>query len=84
VSDPASNVRTIYLGQFTQEHAEAIAAELEAGGIVWWAKAPGLFTQIWERGVRLFVDRARLAEAEAIAVRVLADDQAGGSPSGQS
>ena len=84
MSETAGNIRTVYLGQFTHEHAEAMAAEFEAAGIVWWAKVPGLFTVIWERDVRLFVDRARLAEAEAIAARVLADDQADGSASGQS
>jgi hypothetical protein len=66
------DVSTVHLGQFTNEHAEAIAAELEAAGIVWWYKAPGFLSAIWEHGVRLFVDRKRLAEARAIADRVLA------------
>jgi hypothetical protein len=79
----SDSVRTVHLGEFTHEHADAIAGELEAAGIVWWVKVPGLFTQIWERSVRLFVDRDRLAEAEAIAARVLAGDQPGGG-SGQS
>ena len=81
-----SDVRTVHLGQYTQEHAESIAAELEAAGIVWWYKAPGFLSQIWEHGVRLFVDRTRLEDAKAIADRVLAADQSGedgGSPSGQ-
>ena len=91
----ADDVRTVHLGQYTHEHAEAIAGELEAAGIVWWYKAPGVFSQVWERGVRLFVDRERIGEARAIAERVLAGppsdgtgsaDQTGGgdSPSGQS
>jgi hypothetical protein len=33
---PRDDVSTVHLGQFTHEHAEAIAAELEAAGIVWW------------------------------------------------
>ena len=70
------DVRTVHLGGFTHEHAEAIAAELEAAGIVWWYKVPGFFSQIWERSVRLFADRERLAEAEAIVARVLAGGQA--------
>jgi hypothetical protein len=65
----------VHLGQYTHEHADAIAGELEAAGIAWWYKAPGFLSQIWEHGVRLFVDRARLEEARAIADRVLAGDQ---------
>ena len=81
-----SDVHTVHLGQYTHEHAESIAAELEASGIVWWYKAPGFLSQIWEHGVRLFVDRTRLEDARAIADRVLAADQSGadgGSPAGQ-
>ena len=77
----ARDVRTVHLGQYTHEHAEAIAARLEAAGIVWWYKAPGPISVIWERGVRLFVDRDRLEEATAIADRVLGDDQPEGEGS---
>jgi hypothetical protein len=79
------DVRTVHLGQYTPEHAEAIAARLEAAGIVWWYKAPGFLSQIWEHGVRLFVDRRRLPEARAIADAVLAGGQSEGegSSSGQ-
>jgi hypothetical protein len=73
-----TDVRTVHLGGFTHEHAEAIAARLEEAEIAWWAKNPGFFTQIWEREVRIFVDRERLDEARAIAADVLAEDQAGG------
>ena len=69
--DRKKNVRTVHLGEFTHEHADEIAGRLEAAGIVWWAKVPGFFSQIWERSVRMFVDRERLAEAEAIAADVL-------------
>jgi hypothetical protein len=80
-----AHVRTVHLGQYTHEHAEEIAARLEAAGIVWWYKAPGYLSVIWERGVRLFVDRARIDEAKSIAEAVLASDQteAGGSSLGQ-
>lgn len=65
-------ITTVHLGQYTREAANEIAGELEAAGIVWWYKEPGFFSQIWEVGVRLFVDRARLDEAKAIAARVVA------------
>jgi hypothetical protein len=61
----------VYLGQFTHEHAEAIAAELERADIVWWYKQPGYISAVWEFGVRLFVDRERLDEAKEIVGRVL-------------
>jgi hypothetical protein len=79
------DVRTVHLGQYTHEHAEAIASRLEAAGIVWWYKAPGFLSQIWEHGVRLFVDRERLEEARVIADAVLGGDHSKGegSPSGQ-
>ncbi len=65
------DVRTTYLGEFTHEHAEKIAAELEARGIVWWFKQPGFISRVWEHGVRLFVDRTRLEECERIAAEVI-------------
>ena len=78
------DVHTVHLGAYTHAHAEAIAVQLENAGIVWWYKAPGFFSQIWERSVRLFVDRTRLEEAQAIADRVLAAQPDGdGSSSGQ-
>jgi hypothetical protein len=64
-------VTTVHLGQFTWEHANAIAGELERAGIVWWYKQPGYISQIWEQGIRLFVDREHLEEARQIAARVL-------------
>ena len=41
------NVTTVYLGQFTREHANTIAGELEEHHITWWYKEPGFFSQIW-------------------------------------
>ena len=67
------NVTTVHLGQFTRETANEIAGELESAGIVWWYKEPGFLSQVWEYGVRLFVDKERLAEARAIAERVSAE-----------
>jgi hypothetical protein len=66
----SERVSTVYLGQFTEEHAEAIAKALEEAGIVWWHKGAGrvakiLFAGDW--GVRLFVDQNRLEEAREIA-----------------
>jgi hypothetical protein len=78
VSEPKSyptdpGVITVHLGQFTRDHANAIAGRLEEAGIVWWYKEPGSISRLWEHGVRLFVDRDRLAEARAIVVTVLDD-----------
>jgi len=64
-------VSTVYLGQFTREHANAVAALLEEADIVWWYKEPGWLSAVWEFGVRLFVDRDRLEEARALARRAL-------------
>lgn len=66
-------VSTVHLGQFTWEAANDIAGALEDAGIVWWYKQPGFFSQIWEHGIRLFVDRERLDEAKEIARRVVAE-----------
>jgi hypothetical protein len=71
-------VTTVHLGQFTRETANEIAGELEKAEIVWWYKDPGWLSSLWEFGVRLFVDKKRLAEAEAIAERVVAE-RSGGS-----
>jgi hypothetical protein len=62
---------TVYLGQFTWEHANQIAEALEDAGIGWWYKSPGTVAYVLfsEWGVRLFVDRARLDEAKEIAAR---------------
>jgi hypothetical protein len=62
----------VYLGQFTHEHANEIAGELEEAGIAWWVKNPGTFAYVFlnEWGPRLFVDADRLDEARAIAERI--------------
>ncbi len=69
----AERVSTVHLGQYTRETANAIAGELEKARIVWWYKEPGYISQVWEFGVRLFVDKRRLAEAKAIAERISAE-----------
>jgi hypothetical protein len=66
-------VTTVHLGQFTWEHANEIAGELEGAGIAWWYKEPGPISRLWEHGYRLFVDRTRLDEARVIASRVLGE-----------
>jgi hypothetical protein len=73
------NVTTVHLGQFTRETANAIAEQLEEAGIVWWYKEPSWLASLWEYGVRVFVDKKRLAEAEAIVARVAAERAGGGS-----
>jgi hypothetical protein len=73
MSSEGDRVSTVHLGQFSRETANAIAGELEKAGIVWWYKEPGYISQVWEFGVRLFVDRRRLPEAKAIAERVSAE-----------
>jgi hypothetical protein len=65
-------VITIHLGQYTRETANEIAGELERAGIIWWYKEPGYISQVWEFGVRLFVDEVRLTEAKEIAERIVA------------
>lgn len=72
----SSRMTTVHLGQFSREAANEIAGELEGRGITWWYKEPGFFSQIWEFGVRLFVDRERLPEAKEIAERISARHQA--------
>ena len=64
------DVITTYLGQFDRVTANAIAGRLEAAGIVWWYKEPGIISVVWEFGVRLFVDERRLDEAKAIVEEV--------------
>ncbi len=80
MSGGEEKITTVHLGQFTRETANEIAGELEAAGIVWWYKEPGYISQVWELGVRLFVDRARLTEARSIADRITAERaESGGS-----
>lgn len=68
----SDKVSTVHLGQYSRPTANEIAGLLEKAGIVWWYKEPGYISQVWEFGVRLFVDRARLDEARDIAERVVA------------
>ena len=68
-----TQTRTTYLGQFSDDNAQAIVRELDTAGIVWWSKSSGRFAQIlfadsW--GTRLFVEEARLDEAREIAKRI--------------
>jgi hypothetical protein len=68
-----TELRTVYLGQFTQEHAEAIAAALEEAGIAWTYKQFGRLTKLFfagDWGVRMFVDAARVEDARTIVSRL--------------
>jgi hypothetical protein len=68
-----ARVSTTYLGQFTEEHAEAIAKALEEAGIVWWHKGSGRLVRFFfmaDWGVRLFVDKSRFDEAKDVVRRV--------------
>jgi uncharacterized LabA/DUF88 family protein len=72
-------VRTVQLGQFTDENADKVAEALEHAGIAWWFKQSGrwgrtLFLGEW--GTRLFVDASRLEEAREVARAVLGSDDA--------
>jgi len=67
-------VRTEELGQFTDEHAEDVAAALEGAGIVWWHKSSGRFTRLLSAGdwgTRIYVDVTRMDEARALAREIL-------------
>jgi hypothetical protein len=70
-----TGITTVYLGQFTWEHANRIAEALEEAGISWWVKNPGTFSfaLFMEWGPRLFVDKSRLAEARNIAAGIAPD-----------
>ena len=63
----------VYLGQFTWEHSNLIAEQLEKAGIAWSYKQAGAITRILSAGdwgVRLFVEKERLEDARRIAASV--------------
>ena len=65
--------RSAYLGQFTDEVANAIAGRLEDAQIGWSYKQAGFFTRIFfigEWGTRMFADAERIDEAKRIAQEV--------------
>lgn len=66
-------MKAVYLGQFTDEVANAIAEELEGAGIGWSYKQPGFLTRIFfmgEWGTRMFVDDEHVDAARTIAERI--------------
>jgi hypothetical protein len=69
-----ADVTTVHLGGFTAPHAARIAQRLDAAGIVWWSKEPGFISQLWQHGVEMFVDKAKLGEARTVAAGVLGKD----------
>jgi len=68
-----SRPRTVLLGQFVDENADAILPQLEAAGIDHWAKRSGGLVRLLSAadwGTRIFVDADRLEEAKRIAATV--------------
>lgn len=68
-------MKSVYLGQYTDEIANLIAGAFEQAGISWSYKQAGSVSKIFfmgEWGTRLFVDESRLDEAKAIVERVIA------------
>lgn len=70
-------MRTVLLGQFSDEQAAVLLARLDAAGIDRWHKGSGslmrwLDASSW--GVRVFVDADRLEDARAIAREVSSTD----------
>lgn len=66
--------KTTYLGQFTDENANAIAEGLEKAGISWYYKQSGRLVQVLFRGewgTRMFVETARIDEARRIAASIV-------------
>jgi hypothetical protein len=73
-------VRTVQLGQFTDENAGAVTAALEAADISFWEKSSGglvRFLSAADWGVRVFVQADRLDEARGIVRDLLGDDALG-------
>lgn len=67
-------MKSVYLGQYTDEVANVIAAELEEAEIGWSYKQAGYFTKIFfagEWGTRVFVESSRMHDARRIAERVV-------------
>lgn len=67
---------TVYLGQFTDEHADEIVDVLDEHDIVWSAKSSGAFTRFvfaadW--GVRIFVQAERADDAWRLAGEIAPD-----------
>ena len=74
---PGSRALSTYLGQFTDESADAIAEAFDEAGVGWSAKTSGRFTRVifaGDWGVRLFVDDDQdLDRAWDIAGRIAPD-----------
>jgi hypothetical protein len=75
-------MRSVYLGQYTDEIANLIVTELEEAEIGWSYKQASFLTRTFflgEWGTRLFVDVDRLDDArriaESIAVRMKPTEQ---------
>jgi hypothetical protein len=74
--DVPGDVRTVHLCACTPEEAAAIAAALDDAGIVYWVKpAPAGFLAFLQRESQVFVDRARVDDATAVARRALGGEE---------
>lgn len=70
-------MRTVHLGQFTDENADRILDALEREGITHWEKRAGGFSRFFfagEWGVRIFVDAERQDDAIELTDRTLGHD----------
>lgn len=69
-----SRVRTVLLGQFEDDNAQRVVERLREAEIEHWVKRTGGLTRVLfagDWGVRVFVDDARLDDAQRIAQEVL-------------
>ena len=78
--DAGHVMTTVYIGQFTDTHADELAQAFDAADIGWNAKTSGAFVRVifaadW--GVRLFVEEDDLDRAREIARRIAPDGLAG-------
>lgn len=73
-------MRTVQLGQFTDDNAARVGAALEAAGIRWWQKSSGGLVRLLSAadwGVRVFVEVDRIDDARRLARELLGDDVLG-------
>ena len=73
-------MRTVQLGQFTDDNAARIGAALETAGIRWWQKSSGGLVRLLSAadwGVRVFVEVDRIDDARRLARDLLGDDVLG-------
>ena len=70
-------MRTVHLGQFTDDHADVIVDGLRDEGITFWVKRTGRLARVvfaGDWGTRVFVDEVRLEDARGIVRRLVGED----------